>query len=66
MEEKLPDDHGAVLHLFCLFFLVFQVVRSVSAGARSPGDVSVRGVFDHVDGGAQSAGAGPSQLGAAV
>lgn len=41
---------------------VFQVVRNFSGGARSLGDASIGGVFEHADGGARPTGTGPSEL----
>lgn len=41
---------------------MFQVVRGVSGGARSLGDASISGLFEHTDGGARPTGAGPSEL----
>lgn len=41
---------------------VFQVVRGVSGGAGSLGDISISAVSEDADGGAQPAGAGPCQL----
>lgn len=62
---KISRPFSVELVLICWFF-TFQVVRSVSIGARSPGDFGISGVFEHADGGAGSAGSGPSELGPAV
>lgn len=49
-----------------VFDFVFQVVRGVSTCARSLGDASVDGVFEHTHGGTQPTAAGPSGLSAGV
>lgn len=62
---KISRPFSVELVLICRFF-TFQVVRGVSVGARSPEDFGICGVFEHADGGAGSAGAGPSEFGPAV